>query len=88
MAAFVSMLPAKIAANIERGEVPVAGQPTVPLSPVQQTALEEQPPGSPPPPMPTEEAMPARRSGNRKAPLTALPADDQPHNETGFDLGG
>ena len=29
MAAFVSMLPAKIAANIERGEVPVAGQPTV-----------------------------------------------------------
>jgi hypothetical protein len=84
MAAFVSMLPAKIAANIERGEVPVAGNPTVPLSPVQQAAMESetQPPPQAPP---AAEPTPMRRG--RKAPLTALPADDQPQrDDTGFDL--
>ena len=98
MAAFVSMLPARIAANIEREEVPIAGNPTVPLSPVQQAALEEEraqaeaepmaaPPPAPPPP-PVEDPTPIRKSGGKKAPLTALPADDQPlGNNTGFDLG-
>jgi hypothetical protein len=85
MAAFVSMLPAKIAANIDRGEVPISGNPTVPLSPIQQAALEDEQ-EQPAPPAP-EEPAPARKNGNRKAPLTALPADDQPRNDTGFDLG-
>ena len=58
MAAFVNMLPAKIAENIDRGEVPVAGNPTVPLSPIQQAALEEEmAPPAPPPPL--EEPAPA-----------------------------
>ena len=90
MAAFVNMLPAKIAENIDRGEVPVAGNPTVPLSPIQQAVLEEEmaPPAPPPPleePAPAE-STPVRRS-NKKAPMTALPADDQPlRDDTGFNL--
>jgi hypothetical protein len=91
MAAFVSMLPVRIAANIEREEVPIAGNPTAPLSPVQQAALEEEaiaaaPPMPPvaPPPTPAEEPTPIRK---KKAPLTALPAGDQPQTaDTGFDL--
>jgi hypothetical protein len=93
MAAFVNMLPAKIAENINRGEVPVAGNPTVPLSPVQQAALEDEmapTPGSSPP-SPPEEPAPAEpssaRRGNRKTPMTALPAEDQPlSDDTGFNL--
>jgi hypothetical protein len=93
MAAFVNMLPAKIAENINRGEVPVAGNPTVPLSPVQQAALEEEMVSAaelPPPPQ-SEEPAPAEpsptRRGNRKTAITALPADDQPlRDDTGFNL--
>jgi hypothetical protein len=91
MAAFVNMLPAKIAENIDRGEVPIAGSPIVPLSPLQQAALEPEPPvyepPPPPPSPPPEEPAPARRGGNKKALLTALPGDDQPlHDNTGFNL--
>jgi hypothetical protein len=93
MAAFVNMLPAKIAENINRGEVPVAGNPTVPLSPAQQAALEEEMVSAaelPPPPQSEEpaaaEPSPVRR-GNRKTTITALPADDQPlRDDTGFNL--
>jgi hypothetical protein len=93
MAAFVNMLPAKIAENINRGEVPVAGNPTVPLSPVQQAALEEEmvPEPGPPPPPQSEEPTPAEpsppRRGNRKTLMTELPAEDRPlSDDTGFNL--
>jgi hypothetical protein len=74
MGAFVSMLPTKIAENINRGEVPVAGNPTVPISPVQQAAIEE-------------ERAPAGVPITAKAPLTALPADlEAARDNIGFDL--
>lgn len=81
MGAFVGMLPAKIAENINRGEVPVAGSPTVSLSPVQQAAMDEggERPAEPPP------ALPGNSS--KKAPLTALPADDGPtRDDIGFNI--
>jgi hypothetical protein len=89
MAAFVSMLPTKIAENINRGEVPVAGNPTVPLSPLQHAALEQQmqPPPSPPVEEPASAEPPPARRGNGKTPMTALPAEDQPlSDDTGFSL--
>jgi hypothetical protein len=86
MGAFVSMLPPKIAENINRGEVPVAGNPTVPLSPVQQAAIAEgaEPQGDAPP---VEAPPPAPPAGNAgKPPLTALPADGAPADDVGFNL--
>lgn len=83
MGAFVAMLPAKIAENINRGEVPIAGQPTVPLSPVQQAAAEEPQAAAPPVEMPP----PAPPAGNaKKPPLTALPADGATGDYIGFNL--
>jgi hypothetical protein len=81
------MLPPKIAENIDRGEVPAAGNPTVPLSPVQQAALEEQMQQSPPPEEPAPAEPSLARRGNAKAVITTLPAEDQPlRDDTGFNL--